>query len=502
MGTLNATGLYVGGAPVVLLNGAGGTPSSLTLTNATGLPIAGLTGLGTGVATALATAVTGSGGIVLATSPTLSGTVGGNITLSGNDTSSGSTLTFSALSAGTQTVCLGLTSGHVLVTSSGACGGSISLTAATPNLTFTPSPITGTGTIGTTVTANVQSGASYTIAASDNTKLIEMTNIAATTVTLPPTGTTGFGSGFATDLVGTVAGTTVSLSSGTIGNLTSVSLAAGQYAGIVTNGAGTNYDMALGMPTSGTQNQVIATPNAATGQPKLRALVGGDIPAISLASAGNGGVTGILPGANGGTGVANTGFTFTLGNSLTFGSLTTTNDLLAVTSSGHVGQIALGTGLSLSGSTLNASAIGTTYVHLTASSNISPTVANCGSFYTDAGSSTINLPQTSTLTSSCLFGFQGAGVGTVVNIHAGDLLDGLSTASITPGVNNYWLGTDAAGNWTTIIGPPFNTVAGGSAGLVGVLAGGTGKQNLHKQRPDLQYRVPGFASVQGGDGTR
>lgn len=49
-----------------------GTPSSATLTNATGLPIStGLTGAGTGVLTALGANVTGSGGIVLATSPTL-----------------------------------------------------------------------------------------------------------------------------------------------------------------------------------------------------------------------------------------------------------------------------------------------------------------------------------------------------------------------------------------------------------------------------------------------
>ncbi len=52
-------------------NLAMGTPASITLTNGTGLPIGGLTGLGTGVATALAAAVTGSGGIVLANTPTL-----------------------------------------------------------------------------------------------------------------------------------------------------------------------------------------------------------------------------------------------------------------------------------------------------------------------------------------------------------------------------------------------------------------------------------------------
>lgn len=49
-----------------------GTPSSGTLTNATGLPIlTGISGLGTGVATALGSAVNGSGAVVLTTSPAL-----------------------------------------------------------------------------------------------------------------------------------------------------------------------------------------------------------------------------------------------------------------------------------------------------------------------------------------------------------------------------------------------------------------------------------------------
>jgi parallel beta-helix repeat protein len=45
----------------------------VTLTHGTGLPIAGMTGLGSGVSSALAASVTGSGGIVLGTSPTISG---------------------------------------------------------------------------------------------------------------------------------------------------------------------------------------------------------------------------------------------------------------------------------------------------------------------------------------------------------------------------------------------------------------------------------------------
>jgi hypothetical protein len=86
LGTGVATALAVNtgsAGAFVLFNGALGTPSSGTLTNATGLPIAtGISGLGTGVATFLATpssanlraAVTdetGTGALVFATSPTL-----------------------------------------------------------------------------------------------------------------------------------------------------------------------------------------------------------------------------------------------------------------------------------------------------------------------------------------------------------------------------------------------------------------------------------------------
>lgn len=55
----------VGSAGSVVLNGGVlGTPSSGTLTNCNGLPIAGITGLGTGVGTALANAVNGTGGLL------------------------------------------------------------------------------------------------------------------------------------------------------------------------------------------------------------------------------------------------------------------------------------------------------------------------------------------------------------------------------------------------------------------------------------------------------
>lgn len=65
-GVLTALGVNTGSAGAFVVNGGAlGTPSSGTLTNATGLPIStGVSGLGTGVATALAIAANGSGGFV------------------------------------------------------------------------------------------------------------------------------------------------------------------------------------------------------------------------------------------------------------------------------------------------------------------------------------------------------------------------------------------------------------------------------------------------------
>lgn len=59
----------------VFFNGALGTPISGTLTNCTGLPIAGITGLGTGVATLLGATSTGTGALVGGTSPTFTTSV-------------------------------------------------------------------------------------------------------------------------------------------------------------------------------------------------------------------------------------------------------------------------------------------------------------------------------------------------------------------------------------------------------------------------------------------
>jgi hypothetical protein len=68
----SGTGSFAGTTSPSFTTPVLGTPTSGTLTNCTGLPVSsGISGLGTGVATALAANVTGSGGIVLATSASM-----------------------------------------------------------------------------------------------------------------------------------------------------------------------------------------------------------------------------------------------------------------------------------------------------------------------------------------------------------------------------------------------------------------------------------------------
>jgi hypothetical protein len=190
------------GTPASLgLANATGTPSSINLTNGSALPISGITGLGTGVGTALAASVSGSGGIVLATSATLTsptlvtaalgtptalvlthatglpnaGLINPSTTVNGQTCTLGSSCTITAtagsITVGSTTVSGG-TTGRIEYNNAGTLGelatsgsGNVALTTSptftTPNL-GTPSTLVLTnatglpnsGLINTTITVN------------------------------------------------------------------------------------------------------------------------------------------------------------------------------------------------------------------------------------------------------------------------------------------------------------------------------------------------------------
>ena len=131
-----------------------GIPSSATLTNATGLPIAtGVSGLGTGIASFLATPTssnlitavtdeTGTGALVFANTPTLVTPVIGAAT--------GTSLSLTGtLSAGTSSVTSSTVSGNETV------GGTLGVTGAT---TLTALTTTGAATFSSTVKINTGAG--------------------------------------------------------------------------------------------------------------------------------------------------------------------------------------------------------------------------------------------------------------------------------------------------------------------------------------------------------
>ena len=134
-----------------------GTPSALTLTNATGLPIAGITGLGTGVGTALAVNVGSAGAVVLnggALGTPSSGVVTnltGTASININGTVGATTPTtgaFTTLSASGTTTLSDLTASQAVFTDASKNLVSVA-TTGTGNAVLATSPVLTTPNLGT-----------------------------------------------------------------------------------------------------------------------------------------------------------------------------------------------------------------------------------------------------------------------------------------------------------------------------------------------------------------
>jgi hypothetical protein len=362
LGTGIATALAVNtgsaGAPV-LFNGALGTPTSGTLTNATGLPLSsGVTGTlpvangGTGV-----TASTGTGSVVLSASPTFTGNIlADNLTLSGNLIVSGTTTTINSttLTVDDKNIELGSTASPSDAT---ADGGGITLKGDTDK-TF--NYVNATAAWTSNQDLNLLTGKVYEI---NGTSVLSSTTLGSgvTGSSLTSVGTISSGTWQGSEISTTYTAAKVTSVNGQTGAATGfattanslaqfASTTSSQLLGVISDETGSG---ALVFATSPT----LVTP--ALGTPSAIVLTSGTGLPLST------GVTGTLPVANGGTGTASPATVAGTGISVS-GSFPNQT----ITNTGVTSAVA-STGISVSGATGAVTFTNTGVTSLVAGTNIS-----------------------------------------------------------------------------------------------------------------------------------